>query len=122
MDYITNIIWHTEFPKVPGYPDKPEDVIFEAGPSVTPCMLLVKTWNDYGQRWIKLYPSACINPDGSWDIIDGDVHPLADTLGPFQVMAWGERPISGETVAALCDASNRDNYGITERDYTPSWF
>lgn len=123
MDYTTTITWHTKFPKAPGYPDKPEDMIKGGidAPLTTSCMLLIKVWNEFGDRFIKLEPDVEFNFDGTWSILspDGISIPVTERYSPewSQLMAWGEYHMSGDVTAKICDASNLENYGITKRDF-----
>jgi len=121
MDYMTNIYWHTEISEGPRYDDLKKLPVGTA-------MLLVKYKSDpilYSTlQYIALLPDCVQENDGSWSIRNADdsYTPLKERYSEFQVMAWGEFPIQFETVEQLCDASNRDNYGITERDYKPRDF
>ena len=120
MDYMTNIYWHTEIPEGPGYDDLKKLPI---GPS----MLLIKYNPCPGycpKPEILLLPNCHQEIDGSWVIMNADdtETPVEERYPDSQIMAWGEFPIQFETVEQLCDASNRDNYGITERDYKPRGF
>ena len=120
MDYMTSIYWHTEIPEGPGHDDLKKLPI---GLS----MLLIKYNPCPGycpKPRIYLLSDCVQNIDGSWSIRNADdsYTPLKERYSEFQVMAWGEFPIQFETVEQLCDASNRDNYGITERDYKPRVF
>lgn len=122
MDYMTNIYWHTEIPEGPGHEDLKKLPIGTA-------MLLIKynpcpDYRPTPETEIVLLPNCTQNIDGSWSIINADdSETLVKERHPdAQIMAWGEFPIKIETVEQLCDASNRDNYGITERDYKPRCF